>query len=83
MRIEFNYAQAMTIKELLLKEIDRIWHDDYMPRVLDKSIENVVRIRKEWEEGKLDNGFTDKERCIFHSLDKINKAIDEANKLGG
>lgn len=79
MNIELTIAQAMTLKELLQKEIDRIWFNDYMPRILDKSIDNVVKVRKDWEAGNIDKGFSDDESCCFESLKKINAKINELN----
>ena len=81
MGIELTLAQAMTIKELLQKEIDRIWMEDYMPRILNKSLDNVAKIRKDWEAGNIDKGFSDRESCCFQSLEKINAEITGINEL--
>ena len=81
MSIELSLVQAITVKELLHKEIDRIWMDDYMPRILDKSLDNVAKIRKEWEAGNIDKGFSDRESCCFQSLEKINAEITGINNL--
>lgn len=80
MNVELTIAQAITVKELLQKEIDRMWMEDYMPRILDKSIENVSKVRKEWEAGNIDKGFSDQESCCFESLKKINAQIAEINE---